>query len=106
VSCCPIGRALLLAWFAVSGVMAMTVAAAIFVPAPLVQRLAPVCEAKARGSECVLCGMTKAFLHLGRGEVAEAKRANRGSLALWTVFLGNGVAAAIAAGRQVSRCKR
>ncbi|MGH9673493.1 MAG: DUF2752 domain-containing protein [Bryobacteraceae bacterium] len=99
-------RAILLAWVVLSGVLAMTLAAAVFVPAAVVEGFSPECEAKRQGSECPLCGMTTAFLHLGRGDFTEAGRANRASVPLSAFFLGNVIVAAVVAGKWINRCRR
>jgi len=99
-------RAILLAWLVLSGVLAMTLAAAVFAPAAVVERFTPECEAKRQGGECPLCGMTTAFVHVGRGEFAEAGRANRAGLPLSAFFLGNVIVAAVIAGKWINRCRR
>jgi hypothetical protein len=45
-------------------------------------------------SGCSICGMTTAFVHITRGEFEAARHANRGSLAVYSTFVTNAVAAA------------
>lgn len=66
--------------------------------------LAPVCESKARyNKECALCGMTRAFVHIARGEFREAYALNRGSVALYAAFLANLALAALVAAARARR---
>ena len=52
----------------------------------------PICAAKAAGGQCLLCGMTTAFVHIGTGDLGAARQANGGSLFLYTALTLNFVA--------------
>jgi hypothetical protein len=59
------------------------------VPAQALFNIAPVCEAKKRGSSCVLCGMTTAYVAIGTADFAGADTANAGALPLWSASVVN-----------------
>ena len=52
----------------------------------------PICAAKAAGGQCLLCGMTTAFVQIGGGDLDAARQANGGSLFLYTALALNFVA--------------
>ena len=80
--------ALLVVWLIVS-LGAGTLAAAPFLAGEAgVYGWMPTCTG------CALCGMTTAFVHITRGEFQDARQANRGSLAVYSAFAANAVAAA------------
>jgi len=49
----------------------------------------PPCSARLQGTRCPLCGMTRAFYLLARGEMKEAAGLNRGALPLFALFALN-----------------
>jgi hypothetical protein len=59
------------------------------IAAETISRAVPMCEAKARGLECVLCGMTTAFYALWRGDFAGAAHANAGAMPLFVALALN-----------------
>lgn len=75
--------ALLIVWVVVSSALMAAVLAPYVLSSDAIQSLVPVCEAKLRGSSCVLCGMTTAYIRLAALDVRGAAEANRYSLALW-----------------------
>lgn len=82
--------AALIAWLILTVLSVPVVAAPFLLPATTIARWTPVCQRKARsGQECLLCGMTRAFLLIGQGNPREATHANRGSLPLFLVLLSN-----------------
>jgi hypothetical protein len=88
-------RAFAIAWGAVSVLLLAMLLAPWVLPATSLAAALPQCEARSRGGECSLCGMTTAFLHLSGGRWAEAREANRGGAALYSLFWMNTLAAGI-----------
>ena len=95
-------RAFSYAWLILSVMAGLVVLAPFVVSAETLSSVAPVCEARARGGTCFLCGMTRAFLHIGKGEFGDAQVLNAGSLPLYLGICANAVVAAIYGGR---KCK-
>jgi hypothetical protein len=59
-------------------------------PAPAIQVIAPHCVWKTRfGRACPACGLTTAFLHIGRGEWRAAAASNAAGIPLYAAFLLN-----------------
>lgn len=59
-------------------------------PPSLIGAITPHCVWKAQfGRECLGCGLTTAFLHIGRGEWRAASGSNTGSIPLYAAFLVN-----------------
>jgi len=85
--------ALVIAWVVVSAVLMTAVLAPYFVSADTLNSWIPVCEAKLRGSSCVLCGMTTAYLRLAAFDFQGALEANPYSLLLWLGSILNFAAA-------------
>lgn len=80
----PFRKGFLLAWLAASIVLLPVLTAPFLLPAETIYRLEPVCEWKARHNrECALCGMTRGFLAISRGEFQRASSLNRGSVPLY-----------------------
>jgi hypothetical protein len=81
------------AWLVISAALAIVVVIPFVIPfvipAELLYALIPECEAKRRGSSCVLCGMTTAFILISRGDLSGAQASNSGSVALWCAFALN-----------------
>jgi hypothetical protein len=80
--------ACLVVWLIVSSAGGLLAAAPLLAGASGVYGWMPRC------SGCVLCGMTTAFVHISRGEFEEAQQANRASIAVYSAFVTNAVAAA------------
>ena len=75
-------------------ILSVPILAAVILPlvasAPAIQAIAPHCVWKARfGRECPACGMTTAFLHIGRGAWRAASASNTAGIPLYAVFLFN-----------------
>jgi hypothetical protein len=87
-------RALSLVWLVLSAATGFAALAPLVLPSAFLLGLFPVCPSKAAGFECVLCGMTTAFVRIGSGDVAGALRAHGGSLAVYCAFVLNFCAAA------------
>lgn len=87
-------KAVKVVWLILSVVGMLAVVAPVVLPEQAVLGLFPVCSAKARGSSCVLCGMTTAFVRLAHGDWRGAVDANPGAPALYVTFALNFLAAA------------
>jgi hypothetical protein len=99
-------RACTIAWGVVSVLLLGVLLAPWVLPASSLAAALPQCEARARGGECSLCGMTTAFLHLSGGRWAEAREANRGGTALYSLFWLNTLAAGVVFGGVARRRRR
>ncbi len=55
---------------------------------------------------CFLCGMTRAFLAISRGDLTEAAAFHRWSVALYAIFFVNGMLAAIFVSKLMLRLSR
>ena len=82
-------RALLFVWLVLGAITGIAALAPLVLPSSLLLGVFPVCQAKAAGFECLLCGMTTAFVRIGSGDLAGALRAHGGSLAVYCAFLLN-----------------
>ena len=87
-------RAFLLVWLAVGAVTGLAVLAPLVLPSSFLLGVFPVCPSKAAGFECILCGMTTAFVRIGSGDLAGALQAHGGSVAVYCGFVLNFCAAA------------
>lgn len=59
-------------------------------PESTIYSLTPLCESKRLGKgECPLCGMTRAFIEISKGDFSGALISNRFSLALYGIFVIN-----------------
>lgn len=83
-------KALWIDWLVVSGVILFVLLAPLALPARTLFALTPVCEWKAKyNAECCLCGMTRSFIDISRGDFARATERNRGSVPLYAALLAN-----------------
>lgn len=99
-------RAFTIAWGVVSVLVLGVLLAPWVLPASSLAAALPPCEARSRGGECSLCGMTTAFLHISGGRWAEAREANRSGAALYSLFWLNTLAAGVAFGGVARRRQR
>ncbi len=84
-----LGRAAFAVWAILSGVILLILLIPFVAPADFTTGLVPECEWKRKGKECPLCGMTKAFMAISKGEMEEAVEANRFSLWVYGSFVAN-----------------
>lgn len=99
-----IGQAFLIVWIVLTLVGTMAAAAPLILDAETIGHLTPRCERQLRdGRPCALCGMTTAFLHIGKGEFRQAQSANRASVPVYSAFCLN---AAVLAGALGWRTRR
>lgn len=96
-------QAVLMVWLILGALSGLLVVAPLLVPASLLFRAFPICSAKAAGSACAFCGMTTAFVSIGRGDMAGASEANAGAIPLYAALLVN---FATAAAYTIVRVKR
>ncbi|WP_165499668.1 DUF2752 domain-containing protein [Pedobacter frigidisoli] len=62
---------------------------------PIHLRYIPLCPSKAVNSECILCGMTRAFINIGEMNLKAAYTLNKGSVLLFSLILLNALYAII-----------
>ncbi|MCL4851540.1 MAG: DUF2752 domain-containing protein [Bryobacteraceae bacterium] len=88
---CPeLKRAFVLSWIVLSVAILAILVSPFLLSEETIRGWSPVCEAKRiHGTGCSLCGMTRAFLCLSRGQFQNASRENRASLPLYTAFTAN-----------------
>jgi hypothetical protein len=86
--------ALVLVWLVLGAVTGLVALAPLVLPASFLLNLFPACPTKAAGGECILCGITTAFVLIGSGDFAAALRAHGGSVAMYGAFVLNFCAAA------------
>jgi len=91
-------RAFLLAWLAASALLAPVVLAPWVLPEEVVLEAAARCRSQHRnGQPCPLCGMTRGFLSIARGDWSQAERWNPASVPVYLAVAANELAAAAAA---------
>lgn len=81
------------AWLLVSALMLAVLLAPWMLPESALLHGSGACSLP-HAEPCPLCGMTRAFLAIGRGDFAGALAHNRGSVALWGAMLTNVLLAA------------
>jgi hypothetical protein len=81
-------------WLILGCVSGLAILAPLVLSPDFVFSLFPVCQAKAAGGECVLCGMTTAFVRIGQGDLPGAQSANSGALLLYSGLALNFLGAA------------
>lgn len=81
-------------WLVISLVLLLAALTPFLAPSDALFGVFPVCEARARGSSCALCGMTTAYVHIGRGDFGSAQATNHAAVPLWVLSLLNFPAAA------------
>ena len=89
-----LSRALLIVWMVLGAGTGSAALAPLVLPSSFLFGLFPACPSKAAGFECIVCGMTTAFVRIGNGDLAGALRAHSGSLAVYSAFVLNFCAAA------------
>lgn len=80
-------RALLIVWLVISAITFLTIVLPFVLPEAAITRITPECEWKVKyRKSCALCGMTGGFIHIARGEFAQASDANGFSPYLFALF--------------------
>ncbi len=88
-------RTLIAAWLVASAGLLFALVAPYLVPEQtLFSASAVFAVPHGRGETCALCGMTRAFAAIARGDFAAALLYNRGSVAFYGVLLANSLAVA------------
>lgn len=78
------------AWWIVSAILLAVIAAPYLLPENLILAASNALRGAHGPQEtCCLCGMTRAFLAISRGDFSEALRLNGASVALFGFILGN-----------------
>ncbi|MGB9605718.1 MAG: DUF2752 domain-containing protein [Bryobacteraceae bacterium] len=89
-------RALLLVWLVASGALLPVVSGPWLFSATALRSAATRCRLEhAGGKPCPLCGMTQAFIHIGRREWSAARRANPAALPLYFSLVINELTAVV-----------
>lgn len=59
-------------------------------PESIIYKIVPLCESKRLGlGQCPLCGMTRAFVEISKGDFTRAFYSNRASVALYFILVLN-----------------
>ena len=91
-------------WLILGLPMLAAVVLPLVAPAPIVQAITPHCVWKTQfGRECPGCGLTTAFLHIGRGEWRAAVSSNAAGIPLYTAFSVNSLLWLRSLGRMARR---
>ncbi len=84
------------AWLLLSVPVALALISSRVLPSEVLDRLVPTCELRrTEGRRCVACGLTTSFVHVARGELAEARAAHPWGPSLFACGVGD-VAIALA----------
>jgi hypothetical protein len=79
-------------WLILSLPLLAAVVLPLAAPASTIQAIAPHCVWKTQfGHECPACGLTTAFLHIGRGEWRAATASNAAGIPVYAAFLFNSI---------------
>ncbi len=81
--------ALVIAWLAATLALLPVLLAPFLLSPETIFAVAPICEARARGESCFLCGMTTAFVLIGHLRLDDAVRANHASIPLYAALVWN-----------------
>lgn len=93
--------ALMGSWLIASVLSACVVLAALVLPERVVLSAGLLLQVSHQEGACVLCGMTRALVAIGNGNVSEALALQRGSIAFVVAVLASCVAAAVVLLRRV-----
>lgn len=81
-------------WIIASATIFLVLVAPFVLSTDTLNAIVPACEWKTKyNRECPLCGMTRSFVCISHGDLAQARNWNRWSVRLYTVFLVNEVLA-------------
>ena len=85
-----LGDSLYYSWLIVSVPLLAAVMLPLIASTSAIQAITPHCVWKTQfGRECPACGLTTAFLHIGRGEWRAATGSNAAGIPLYVAFLFN-----------------
>lgn len=86
-------KALFIVWIILSGIMLLTLSTPFLFSTETINTFVPKCEWKEKyNKECSLCGMTRSFILISKGEIVEADKTNKFSLYLYVLFVVNEIA--------------
>ncbi len=88
-------KALFIVWIILSGIILVTLASPFLFSTDTINTFVPKCEWKVKyNKECFLCGMTRSFMLISKGDVVKASKTNKFSLSLYMLFVVNEIAVA------------
>lgn len=83
-------RAFRIVWIIISSALILVLLSPFALPRETLLQSVPTCEWKAKyNRECILCGMSTAFILLSEGRVSEARETNDASLPLYSLMCLN-----------------
>ena len=87
--------ALLIVWKIVS-IVCIVITGLAFLDPDILLKLSPAClSIQLYGTECFMCGMTRAFIEIGKLNLSEALQLNSFSIALFSCFVINSITSII-----------
>ena len=82
-------KSLFFTWVIISVVVLLIQIAPLILQEEFLLSLTPTCELKKIGQECFLCGMTKGFIDISKGDFSGAYQVNNFSIYLYLIFCLN-----------------
>ncbi|MGE5400494.1 MAG: DUF2752 domain-containing protein [Ignavibacteriales bacterium] len=83
-------RSFLVVWIIISSVIFLVLMSPFLLEDEAIYRIAPRCESRVKyNRECVMCGMTTAFIQISRGNLKKASENNRAGIYLYSLFAAN-----------------
>lgn len=97
-------KASVLAWLIVTGIIVVILLTPYILPERMILSGAYRCRSPEHtAGRCALCGMTRAFLDISRGNVEKALSYNHSSLLLYSLFVANELFAFLYIGRKIRK---
>ncbi len=85
--------AIFIVWIILGFIILLILTAPFILSIDTINAITPTCEWKTKyGRECILCGMTTAFINISKGNFMEAFRNNNFSIYLYSFFVVNEIA--------------
>mgnify|MGYP001774018814 CR=1 FL=1 len=85
-----IKKALIVVWMVISSIIFIILIIPYIFPENSILSLIPECELKVKyNKECILCGMTRSFILISKGEIEKAILENKFSIYVYFAFLLN-----------------
>lgn len=95
-------KAFLVVWLLISSFLLLILLVPFILSEKAVLQLSAICVSSNHGpAQCPLCGMTRAFVAISRGNFHEALQLNRGSIGLYLAFVVDGVLALLYSVRKI-----
>ena len=77
-------------WIIISIVTAAILILPLIITDQLILEISPTCSSiKKYNKDCIMCGMTRAFIQISHANFLSAQRLNKGSIVLYCSFLSN-----------------